>query len=157
MGLYSNMEHPLRRAASSLCGRCATSLRGQLVARNGARALVQLPAFRARYYTTAPKSGSAGKVTSRDFTTSSKAEQEAEKVTGGAYVSPGGPLKLEQDNLFHPLSESPIPKFRERAAFMRQYAYCPHPDHQHTKVPTIGPKPDDVAPTGGPVSGARQL
>lgn len=65
-------------------------------------------------------------------------------------MPPGGRLKLEQDNLFHPFSESPIPKFRERAAFMRQHAYCPHPDHQHTKVPTIGPKPDDVAPTGGP-------
>lgn len=46
-------------------------------------------------------------------------------------------VKLSQDDLFHSFSDSPVPEFRRRAAFMRQHAHCPHPDHQPTKVSTL--------------------
>lgn len=144
------MEHSLRRAASTVCGRCAASLRGQLVARNAPRALPQAAAYHARYHSTTPsqtQNTGTSKTTPRNFTTSSKSESEAAAAIGGASQSQ---LKLSEDNLFHPFSSSPVQKFRERAAFMRQHAYCPHPDHQHTKMPTVAPKPDDASPTGGP-------
>lgn len=67
------------------------------------------------------------------------------------YRSPGGlastivpetegrPLLLP-NNLFHPFSSSPSPEIRRRAAFIKQNAYCPHPDHHQTRLPT---NPDD--------------
>lgn len=45
---------------------------------------------------------------------------------------------MREDNLFHSFSESPIPEMRRRAAFMRQHAYCPHPEHQATRLSTTG-------------------
>ena len=65
------------------------------------------------------------------------------------------PLRLTEDNLFHPFSESPVPEFRRRAAFMKQHAYCPHPDHQHTKVPTVAPKAEGEAAAGGAAAPAH--
>jgi splicing suppressor protein 51 len=32
---------------------------------------------------------------------------------------------------------------------MRQHAYCPHPDHEATKVPTIAPQAEDAAAISG--------
>ncbi|KAK3114689.1 translational activator for mitochondrial COX1 [Teratosphaeriaceae sp. CCFEE 6253] len=43
---------------------------------------------------------------------------------------------LKPNNLFHSYTHSPSPQIRQRAAFMRQNAYCPHPDHQPTRMPT---------------------
>ena len=51
----------------------------------------------------------------------------------------GRPL-LMPNNLFHPFSESPSPDIRRRAAFIKQNAYCPHPDHHQTRLPM---NPDD--------------
>lgn len=51
-------------------------------------------------------------------------------------------IQLSPDDLFHPFSKSPVPEFRRRAAFMKQHAYCPHPDHQAVKLPTVAPKPE---------------
>lgn len=57
---------------------------------------------------------------------------------------------LQQDNLFHPFSKSPIPEIRRRAAYMKQHAYCPHPDHRQTRVPTAPDDPEGRKPaTGG--------
>jgi mitochondrial splicing suppressor protein 51 len=68
------------------------------------------------------------------------------------YRSPGGlestpipetegrPLLLP-NNLFHPFSASPSPEIRRRAAFIKQNAYCPHPDHHQTRLPM---NPDDA-------------
>ena len=44
------------------------------------------------------------------------------------------------NNLFHPLSTSPSPEMRRRATFIKQNAYCPHPDHHQTRLPM---NPDD--------------
>ena len=43
---------------------------------------------------------------------------------------------VSPDDLFHPFSKSPVPDFRRRALTMRQNAYCPHPDHKLTRLPT---------------------
>lgn len=47
----------------------------------------------------------------------------------------GRPLLLP-NNLFHPFSKSPSPDIRRRAAFIKQNAWCPHPEHRQTRVAT---------------------
>lgn len=49
---------------------------------------------------------------------------------------------LRPDNLFHPFSESPVPQIRQRALYTKQHAYCPHPAHQQTRVPTSPNDPE---------------
>ncbi|KAI9701056.1 MAG: translational activator for mitochondrial COX1 [Candelina mexicana] len=51
-----------------------------------------------------------------------------------------GRLLLQPNNLFHPFSQSPSPEIRRRAAFIKQHAYCPHPNHHQTRLPIA---PDD--------------
>ena len=43
---------------------------------------------------------------------------------------------VSQDDLFHPFSNSPIPHIRRRATYMKTHAYCPHPDHRMTRMPS---------------------
>ena len=54
---------------------------------------------------------------------------------GAPSKEPSGTPVLRSDDLFHPFTDSPIPEIRRRAAFIRQHAYCPHPDHRPTRVP----------------------
>ncbi|MCJ1308466.1 translational activator for mitochondrial COX1 [Agyrium rufum] len=58
----------------------------------------------------------------------------------GTHEVPAQPLEsrliLRQNNLFHPFTNSPIPAIRRRAAYIKQHAYCPHPSHNSTRVPT---------------------
>lgn len=49
---------------------------------------------------------------------------------------------LREDNLFHPFSRSPIPEIRQRAAFTKQHAYCPHPIHEQTREPIAPHDPE---------------
>jgi mitochondrial splicing suppressor protein 51 len=51
----------------------------------------------------------------------------------------GRPLLLP-NNLFHLFSSSPSLEIRRRAAFIKQNAYCPHPDHHQTR---LTPNPDN--------------
>lgn len=48
---------------------------------------------------------------------------------------------IQPNNLFHPFSESPSPEIRKRAMFMKTHAYCPHPSHHQTRMPT---SPNDL-------------
>jgi mitochondrial splicing suppressor protein 51 len=48
---------------------------------------------------------------------------------------------LRPNDLFHSFTNSPSPQIRRRAAFMRQNAYCSHPDHRPTRAPT---SPNDL-------------
>ncbi|KAF1343773.1 zinc-finger of mitochondrial splicing suppressor 51-domain-containing protein [Delphinella strobiligena] len=50
-------------------------------------------------------------------------------------------LLLRPNNLFHSFSDSPSPIIRRRAAFIKQNAYCSHPEHQRTRQAT---SPDDL-------------
>jgi mitochondrial splicing suppressor protein 51 len=64
-------------------------------------------------------------------------------------------VKLQADDLFHSMTDSPIASMRRRAAFMRQHAYCPHPEHRMVKVPTIAPVPDDPSREQGKLAPAH--
>ncbi|KAL0077689.1 hypothetical protein J3Q64DRAFT_1746916 [Phycomyces blakesleeanus] len=59
----------------------------------------------------------------------------------GLFSPPAPPVEkpmLGPDNLFHKLSESPIPELRERGSYISKYGVCPvcdlH-DHEHKKPP----------------------
>ncbi|PGG98797.1 hypothetical protein GX51_06593 [Blastomyces parvus] len=64
---------------------------------------------------------------------SSSASQVAAAGPSAAYNAK--PL-LKPDNLFHSFTNSPSPEIRQRAAFIKQNAFCPHPSHRQTRVPT---------------------
>ncbi|KAL7939031.1 zinc-finger of mitochondrial splicing suppressor 51 domain-containing protein [Trichoderma chlorosporum] len=143
------MEPALRRAAHSLCGRCSASLRRQMTAGSALKPWAQL-STRSVHSCTAQDSKrtvAGSKLTAtREFTSSANLSSEA----SAAGKSPVSTLRLSPDDLFHPFSESPVPEFRRRAAFMRQHAYCPHPDHKHARAPLDASTVDDAAPaTGG--------
>ena len=53
----------------------------------------------------------------------------------------GRPL-LQPNNLFHSFSNSPSPEIRQRAAFIKQQAYCPHPSHHQTRLPIAPGDPE---------------
>lgn len=66
-------------------------------------------------------SPTARQLTHRASSTSSSQAQETRAL-------------LKPNNLFHPFSKSPAPAIRQRAAFIKQNAFCPHPSHQQTRV-----------------------
>lgn len=49
---------------------------------------------------------------------------------------------LKPNNLFHSFSNSPSPAIRQRAAFIKQNAFCPHPSHQQTRAPSSPHDPE---------------
>ncbi|KAH8165411.1 hypothetical protein CIB48_g2843 [Xylaria polymorpha] len=51
-----------------------------------------------------------------------------------------------------PSPTPPIPEIRQRAAFIRQHAYCPHPDHRMTRAPI---DPDRVPVSSGNLAAAH--
>jgi len=53
-----------------------------------------------------------------------------------------GNVLLQPNNLFHHFSESPSPAIRRRAAFMKTHAYCPHPSHHRTRMPSFPNDPE---------------
>ncbi|KAI1002123.1 hypothetical protein K3495_g6078 [Podosphaera aphanis] len=60
--------------------------------------------------------------------------------TAASQTKEGTPV-LAGDDLFHPFSKSPIPAIRKRAAFLKNNAYCSHPDHHQIRVPS---SPNDL-------------
>lgn len=63
---------------------------------------------------------------------------------GPAYKNVQNPGRrfLGPNELFHPFTSSPVPEIRRRAAFTKQHAYCPHPDHQQTRAPVSPHDPE---------------
>lgn len=138
------MESALHRAAHGLCGRCSTTLRRQLVVGRVAKPWMTPSIQHTRnIHSTVSRQKATPDFTSnstaRDFMSSSAPKSEAAAATIPAEPSA---LRLNEDELFHPFSSSPVPEFRRRAAFMKQHAFCPHPDHQATKLPTVAAKRD---------------
>lgn len=73
--------------------------------------------------------------------------QAAPKFDSGVAYAGSNPVEesdgrvlLQPNNLFHPMSKSPSPDMRRRAAFIKQNAYCPHPDHSQNRMAL---NPDD--------------
>ncbi|KAI1191626.1 putative mRNA processing protein [Nemania serpens] len=64
------------------------------------------------------------------------------------------PPVLRPDDLFHSFTTSPIPEIRGRAAFIRQHAYCPHPEHRMTRTP-IQPDSTQVSISSGTIAPAH--
>ena len=59
-------------------------------------------------------------------------------------------LVLQRDNLFHSFTNSPLPEIRQRANFIKQHAFCPHPSHSKTRQPINPDDPEARKPnTGG--------
>jgi mitochondrial splicing suppressor protein 51 len=60
-------------------------------------------------------------------------------------------IKLTQDNLFHPFSQSPMAEMRERDRLTRENAYCPHPHHYKTREPSSPNDPESRKQNAGAV------
>ncbi|ODH50511.1 hypothetical protein GX48_03329 [Paracoccidioides brasiliensis] len=60
----------------------------------------------------------------------------SQPTTSGTSEAYNGRPLLQPHNLFHSYSNSPSPEIRQRAAFIVQNAFCPHPSHRRTRVPT---------------------
>ncbi|KAF2815852.1 uncharacterized protein BDZ99DRAFT_432657 [Mytilinidion resinicola] len=96
----------------------------------------------------------------RRVSTTSKKDQSTASETALPRTPPGLEFRkpepkqrvlLEPNNLFHPFSNSPVPEIRQRAAFQKQHAYCPHPDHRQTRQPM---NPDDAEAKKSPTAGS---
>ncbi|KAL7626277.1 translational activator for mitochondrial COX1 [Parahypoxylon ruwenzoriense] len=147
------MEPPIRLAASNACRRCM-----RISTANASRPPVTRPFSKATSSRLLPKTSSPNypptrhskhcppptqlwKQSSRSislFGQQAQVSGDGSTVLGSAASSsePSRPLVLRPDDLFHSLTNSPIPEMRRRAAFIRQHAHCPHPDHQSTRAPT---------------------
>ncbi|KAI1414651.1 zinc-finger of mitochondrial splicing suppressor 51-domain-containing protein [Hypoxylon sp. FL1857] len=75
-------------------------------------------------------------------------ENDPVPLSAASYESQSRPPVLRSDDLFHSFTNSPIPEIRRRAAFIRQHAYCPHPDHRPTRMPTDADASPSTANTG---------
>ncbi|CAI0645434.1 unnamed protein product [Colletotrichum noveboracense] len=136
------MEPALRRAASSVCGQCSATLRRQLVSNSGVRTVSRIASAHSTrgLHSTVPRKSKANNAT-RQFSSMTKVSSEAAAAMPASTET--ATRKLRSDDLFHSFTNSPIPEIRRRAAFMRQHAYCPHPDHRATRVPTIAPQGEE--------------
>jgi hypothetical protein len=77
----------------------------------------------------------------RNITSSPPLNSQAASAQTSGGISSTLPVEyqrplLRKNNLFHPFSKSPSADMRRRAAFIKMHAYCPHPSHQQTRVPT---------------------
>ncbi|ROT40398.1 MSS51 protein [Sodiomyces alkalinus F11] len=137
------MEPLLRATSSGICSRCSVTLRRQLIPGRPVKRFAQTKSahgFRT-IFTTAPHQSRDSNRLARKFTTASTAQGEAAAASASRNDPGQAPRTLlKPDNLFHSFTNSPIPQIRRRAAFMRQHAYCPHPHHRTTRVPTIAPQ-----------------
>jgi mitochondrial splicing suppressor protein 51 len=80
-------------------------------------------------------------------TTASVPPPQSSAAPSNAPAKDSKRVLLQPDNLFHSFTHSPSPEIRRRAQFMRQNAYCPHPDHQPTRAAT-SPHDAEAAKTG---------
>ena len=154
----------MRSTASYTCQRCMFALRSSQRPSSSSISSQQriLSSLNKRSISSKPSNGStattvknARQVLRRDIgrRSASTIGTQGETVRDGppeARTSPGlastpdpatsGRPLLLPNNLFHPFSSSPSPEIRRRAAFMKQNAYCPHPDHRQTRISS---NPDD--------------
>ncbi|KAL3472413.1 Oxysterol-binding protein-domain-containing protein [Aspergillus californicus] len=154
--------HPLQNTHFTLinamtgeytCGRCMQALRrGIASARSPLRS--SNPANSQRPYGTSAllarrfgTRSTGGLSSNESFLTTKRASflnlpfptvvQKATSVT-----STSSRALLKPNNLFHKLSQSPSPAIRQRAAFIKQNAFCPHPSHQQTRIPVSPHDPE---------------
>lgn len=124
-------------AAKSICRRClklatSTSIQSHLAspAQRGFAASASRTIHQSSRNRAGPITESA-----RPITEDISAYTAAHNTTTEQQDGQGSRVLLRPNNLFHSYTNSPSPAIRKRAAFMRQNAYCPHPDHQATRAP----------------------
>ncbi|KAJ5109782.1 hypothetical protein N7532_002427 [Penicillium argentinense] len=86
------------------------------------------------------KTVSGGCSTSCSHSTPSFAQKASASTSTGPSVDTRPILK--PDNLFHSFSNSPSYAIRQRANFIKQNAFCPHPSHQQTRAPVSPHDPE---------------
>lgn len=152
------------------CGRCLQALRQGIKARSYPIGL-QSPANSSRRTSTFRSYGTQRSLLSKNpMLQAKRASSSASDPQDASYNAqsflqraPSGILEhsyerrslLKPDNLFHPFSKSPSPEIRQRAAFIKQNAFCPHPSHQQTRLPVSphdpetrkGPETSSLPPT----------
>ncbi|KAI0530139.1 putative mRNA processing protein [Xylaria digitata] len=149
------MESLSRHVASNTCRRCLRSALPNLPYSHTTRSFSQPassssrltsnrsgPAIRAKLALRKTPSSCDAKRSLSLFGRNSKVSQEPATVPTNA--PPHDPAYAQQvlrsDDLFHSFTNSPIPEIRQRAAFIRQHAHCPHPEHRAARAPI---EPDD--------------
>jgi mitochondrial splicing suppressor protein 51 len=129
----------MRTTLSGVCAQCSNSLRRQGKLPRGI-----FQAAQQRRLHTGRSSFSPTSETLRPYAVAAGRSSPAKRFSssftqrlfgGGGQESaqagkPSGPKRvLAADDLFHSFTDSPIPEIRRRAAFIKQHAACPHPDH----------------------------
>lgn len=163
----------MRNSASYTCNRCLNALKttSRILHRP---AISSRLAWGSRTISTSQQNGI--KLPGREDATQRPIGRRAASSLGGhgqkvknepfEFRTPGGPEPtaspatqsrplLMPNNLFHPFSSSPSPEIRRRAAFMKQNAYCPHPDHHQTRLPMNPDDPEARKSVKGPLPPAH--
>lgn len=157
----------MRPTASYTCQRCLTALKSAnttprsstnilstrytLGQRNFSRAHPKAPSVVTTSHPKVQSSESLGKRAASSLGQQAQTNKNAPippKNASKAAAQGDRPL-LMPNNLFHPFSSSPSPEIRQRAAFIKQNAYCPHPDHQQTRLPENPEDPEARKSTTG--------
>lgn len=150
---------PMDMSLSYTCVRCVRAINGGQVARHGSKLASAASGARKLSSKTKPAPASSRSILSRvendafreprrkaSSAATASAEQPEDNLERHYQYPEYGHYRprtlLTQDNLFHPFSKSPIPEMRERALFTKQHAYCPHPAHHRTRVPTSPNDPE---------------
>ncbi|KAI1492494.1 PXA domain-containing protein [Biscogniauxia mediterranea] len=119
------MEPLMLQAASNTCRTCLRSSTRAFSRASSAGALPQLSHI--------PRRNHSGTISL--FGQRPKVAEEGPFHASTSPKEPPRPVVLQPNDLFHPFTDSPIPEMRRRGAFIKQHAYCPHPDHRSTRLP----------------------
>lgn len=141
---FESMPRPLdaaaRAALGTMCRQCARSATTK-------QPTARLPPSMSRTIhsgkTARPATRATDITRTQGLTRSSSGIAQAASLFGhnpnsASDQQPSGERVLREDQLFNSYTNSPIPRIRQRAAFMRQHAYCPCPDHQPTRLSESG-------------------
>lgn len=136
-----SIDSAARAALSTMCRQCARSTAKRWAPRVAASSTAARTVHTGRPARPARRAG--GAASPDGITRSSSSFAQAATAFGFKNEADGEPASsnkqvLTEDNLFHSYTESPIPEIRQRAAFMRQHAYCPCPDHRPSRLSESG-------------------
>ncbi|KLU84268.1 hypothetical protein MAPG_03313, partial [Magnaporthiopsis poae ATCC 64411] len=144
--MASAAEPAVRKALATMCRPCSQQMMRRLASRTVPRRLYAASANSPRRSTvvaateTATPTPRCSNHSSRStpLTACSHGPRQTSAFSSqaSAAATSDAPQKrvLGADDLFHPFTSSPIPEIRKRAAYIRQHAYCPHPDHRMARI-----------------------
>lgn len=135
-------------ALETVCGQCLASLRGTSSRAPGIRLSTSPSRLQQRQINSSsrllsPQFQRKASSLSSERTAPLDEPSQVQSPPGLEYSDAsanGNRVLLKPNNLFHPLTRSPSPDMRRRAAYIKQHAFCPHPSHAQTRQPI---SPDD--------------